>query len=98
MFGAKLEGRSLPKRPKMPEGKAPGEKLTPVEKVRAAVAAEDWKEAHRLAMKLPSLGPDEAVISRAWEALVRPDFLRQVNRDPEVALEEGKAALRRRFG
>ncbi len=98
LFASKLEGRTLPKRPKLPEGKAPGEKLTPLERVRAAVAAEDWREATRLSLKLPSLGPDEEAISRAQEAFLRPDFLRQVNKDPEAAIEAGKAALRRRFG
>lgn len=85
------------KKPDFVRGKAPGEPDTKIERVRAAVAAEDWREALRLVMKLPSLGLDEEVVSRAWEAMVRPEFLRQVKRDPEAAIEEGKAALRRRF-
>jgi hypothetical protein len=29
---------------------------------------------------------------------VRPVFLREVGKDPDAAIDEGKAALRRRFG
>lgn len=82
----------------MPAGKADGEPLKPIEKVRAAVAEEDWKTALRIAKNLTGFGDDEAVIARAWEGLVRPEFLRQVNRDPEKAYEDGVAVLRRRFG
>lgn len=89
--------RTLPNKPKLPEGKALGEPDTRVEKIRAAMAAGDWHEALRLATKLQSLGTEEAAITRAWEALVRPEFLRQVKKDPAVAFEDGKAALRRRF-
>lgn len=93
-----LFGKKLPPRPKLAEGKAPGERDTKAERIRTAIAAEDWREALRLAMKLYSLGEDEPAISRAWEAMVRPDFLRALRRDPETAVEAGKAALRRRFG
>ena len=65
--------------------------------MKAAVAAEDWHTALRLAKELSTIGEDESVVSRAWEALVRPDFLRQVRKDPDAALAEGVAALRRRF-
>lgn len=89
--------RPLPKKPQMPEGKAEGERETRVERVRVAVAAEDWRTALRLAKDLSGLWADEAALSRAWEALVRPTFLRQVGKNPEAALEEGIAVLRRRF-
>lgn len=81
----------------MPDGKAPGEQDTKVERVRAAVAAEDWRTALRLAKDMSSLGADEGPISRAWEALVRPTFLREVKKDPDAVFDEGVAVLRRRF-
>lgn len=87
----------LPKRPVLPEGKAQGEPLRPFEKVVAAVAAGDWHQAFRRAVKL-SLGEDKAAIERGWEALTRPAFVRELGRDPEVMIEAGKVALRRRFG
>lgn len=90
-------GKPLPKKPALPTGKALGEPDSKVERVRAAVVAEDWKTALRIAKDLSGLGPDEAVLSRAWEALVRPGFMRQVKKSPEKAYEEGIAALKRRF-
>lgn len=90
-------GKPRPKRPALPKGKAPGEPPTAVELVRAAVAAEDWHTALRLAKELSGLGEDEAILRRAWEAVVRPEFLRQVKKDPEVALAEGVTTLRRRY-
>jgi len=90
-------GKPRPKRPDLPRGKAPGEPLSAVELVRAAVAAEDWHTALRIGKELSGLGEDEAILRRAWEALIRPGFLRQVKKDPEVALAEGVATLRRRY-
>jgi hypothetical protein len=90
-------GKPIPKKPVLPTGKAPGERDSKVERVRAAVAAEDWRTALRLAKELSGLGEDDVLLSRAWEGLVRPDFLRQVNKDPEKAYEDGIAVLRRRF-
>jgi hypothetical protein len=63
--------------------------------IRAAVAAGDWEEAIRLASKIGKLGEAKAEILRAREAYERPDFLRQLRKDPEAAKEAGKEALRR---
>ena len=63
--------------------------------VRAAVAAGDWREAIRLASKVSKLGAEKAAITRAWEAYERPDFLRQLRKDPETAKTEGREALLR---
>lgn len=86
-----------PTRPKMPAGKAPGEPEEAVEKIRRHLKAGETKEALRLAVKL-RLGPDKAAVERAWQALQRPAFCRELGRDPEGLLNEGLAALRRRFG
>ena len=88
-------GKPRPKRPVLPQGKTPGEPLSAVELVQAAVAADDWHRALRLAKDLSGLGEDEAILTRAWEALVRPDFLRQIRKDPDVAFAEGVATLKR---
>jgi len=92
-----LFGKPRPSKPTPITAKAPGQPDSKLEKVRAAVAAEDWHAALRLAKELSSLGEDEATITRAWEALVRPAFLKQIKRDPDVALAEGVATLRKRF-
>lgn len=88
---------SLPKRPVLPEGKAPGEPDTRVERVVEAVAAGDWRAAFRRAVRL-SLGEDKEAIERGWEALTRPAFVRELGRDPKSLIEAGKVALKRRFG
>lgn len=87
-----------PKAPKLPEGKAPGEPDKKGEKIRRLVAEENWREALRLAAGLGALGEDKVAIQRAWEAMARPEFTRQLGRDPEALIEAGKEALRRRFG
>lgn len=75
--------------------------MTPPRKldaVLAAMAGEDWPEAIRLAAKFPRLGAEARDIMRAHEALARPDFQRQLGRDPAQLIEAGKAALVRRYG
>lgn len=92
-----LYGKPRPKKPPPVAGKAPGEKPSKVDRVKAAVAANDWTVALRIAKDLTGLGEDEAVLQRAWEALVRPAFLRQLNKDPDVAYQAGINVLLRRF-
>lgn len=89
----------LPKRPKLPDGKAAGEPETSAERLRRLVAGEDWRAALKLGASLPRLPePDRTAIQRGWEALSRPAFARELGRDPERLVEAGKAALRRLFG
>lgn len=88
--------RPLPPPPPPPPGKAVGEPPTRAEKLHAHVVAGRWREALRLAVKL-SLGDDKVTVERAWEAMSRPDFTRQLGRDPEALIEAGKAVLLRRF-
>ena len=94
----KHTGKPRPKPLEMPKGKVPGEPPSSLEVVREAMAAGDWHRALRVASRMSSLGAEKDAIRRAWEALQRPDFQRSIGRDPDVAVEEGKAALRRRFG
>lgn len=63
-----------------------------------AMRAEDWPRAINLAAKFPRLGGDSKDIMRAHEALARPDFQRQLGRDPAALIDSGKAALIRRYG
>lgn len=86
-----------PPKPEMPKGKAAGEPDTRLERIRAAMAADDWPRALRIASRMSSLGDEKAAILSAWEAHQRPDFQRSIGKDPEAIIEAGKAALRRRF-
>jgi hypothetical protein len=85
-----------PTKPKAPP-RAAGAQSPIMAKVRARVAASEWREATRLAAKL-RLGDDGAVIDRAWQAYTKPDFCRELKRDPETLIAAGVEVLKRRFG
>lgn len=86
-----------PTRPTMPTGRAEGEPERKLDTLHAAMRAGDWREAMRIAAAFPRLGDEKAAITRAWEAYQRPDFMRQLRRDPNALIAEGVAALRRRY-
>jgi len=65
--------------------------------VLAAMSDGHWAVAIQLAAKFPRLGAEAADITRAREAILRPDFMRQIGKDPGELIERGKAALLRRY-
>ena len=69
-----------------------------IDAVRAAMAADDWREAIRLAAKFPRLGPQYKAIMQAHEACARPDFQRQLGKCSAQLSAAGRAALIERFG
>jgi hypothetical protein len=69
-------------------------KLSQLEKL---MDAGNWPAAIRFAAKFPSLGDERDAILRAKDALLNPDFYRQMKRDPDKLVEEGKAALLRKY-
>ena len=69
-----------------------------IDRLRALLAAGDFRAAMALAASFPRLGDDKAIITRAHEAYVRPEWLRQVHRDPDEAIRLGIEALTRRYG
>ena len=68
-----------------------------VEVLRGHMAAGRWREALKLAAGWQQLGEEEQAIRQGWEACARPDFQRQLGRDPEALIAEGMAALQRRY-
>ena len=74
---------------------APTRKL---DAVQAAMRADDWPLAIRLAAKFQDLGAERGAILSAREGLLRSAFQRQLGRDPQALIEAGKAALIRRYG
>ncbi len=60
--------------------------------------AGDWRKALSIASKFGSLGTQKEAIMRAQSARNNPGFYRQLGRDPDIAIEAGKAAMRERFG
>lgn len=69
-----------------------------IELLRAAMAADDWRLAVAIAARFPRLGPARDAVLAAREAYERPEFQRQIGRDPEEVIEAGKAALRGQYG
>lgn len=61
------------------------------------IRAEEWDRALSFASKFPRLGDHEKAIRRGHEACVRPDFQRQLGRDPAKLIAEGVAALKARY-
>lgn len=89
--------KARPARPVMPAGRAEGEPERKLDTLHAAMLAGDWREAMRIAAAFPRLGDEKVAITRAWEAYQRPDFVRQLRRDPEALIRDGVDALRRRY-
>lgn len=60
-------------------------------------ASGDWHNALKVAAKFPQLGNEKVAITRAWEAIARPDFMRQIGKDPDALISAGVAALKARY-
>lgn len=61
--------------------------------LQAAAAAGDWPEAIRIAAKFQRLGDARAAVLDGHMALTRPDWCRQLRKDPAKLIEAAKAAL-----
>jgi len=66
-------------------------------RILAALANNDAREALRLAASFPHLGEQKEAITRGWAALQRPDFYREIGKDPEALVALGVAAVRARY-
>ena len=70
---------------------------TKLSKLLGLMEQGEWKKALSLAAKFPRLGDHHDDIVRGHEACVRPDFYRQINRDPDILVKIGIAALVDRY-
>lgn len=75
--------------------KKPG--VARAEKVADLVAAQRWRDALQAAVKLRGLGDEAKTLERALDGYVRPDFCRQLKRDPEALIQAGIEILKRRW-
>ena len=71
---------------------------TKLSKLKAMMAAGDWRGAVSLASKFADLGAERDAIKRAQMAYTNPVFCQQIKRCPDAAIAEGQAALIRRYG
>lgn len=68
-----------------------------LEAIRAAMRKGDWSAAILAAAKFSDLGEHAEAIKGGREALLRPEFQRQLKRDPAKMIEAAKAALLARW-
>ena len=71
---------------------------TKLSKLKRFMAEGLWGDAVLLAAKFRELGVEKETILKAREGLLRPKFQRQIGRDPDYLMNEGVAALKRRYG
>lgn len=64
----------------------------------ALMALGNWRAALSMAAKFADLGAHEQQIRRGHEAMQRPDFQRQLGRDPQAQIDAGIEALKARYG
>lgn len=57
----------------------------------------NWRAALSMAAKFADLGAQEVAIRRGHEAMQRPDFQRQLGRNPEAQIAAGIEALKARY-
>jgi len=74
-----------------------GAYVTKLAQLQALMAAGDWDRAITFAARFQQLGDARNDILSAREALLRPDFQRQLGRDPVTLRAAGIAALQRRY-
>lgn len=71
--------------------------VTKLSQLQALMRAEKWADAIRFAAKFGDLGEARNAILSAKEAVVRPEFMRQLRKDPEALIAAGVEALRQRY-
>jgi hypothetical protein len=71
---------------------------TKLSQVRCHMRAGDYRAAILMAAKFADLGAEKTAILSAREAYLRPDFQRQLRRDPDHLIAAGCAAMNRRYG
>lgn len=71
--------------------------VTKIALLRAMMTSGDWRSAIKLAASFGRLGEDRKAITRAWEAYARPAFMASIGRDVQSTIDNGIAALMRRY-
>jgi hypothetical protein len=66
-------------------------------KVLSAISDGDWDTAIKLAASVTKYGTHAEAIQRGKDAILNPDFYRQLGRDPDKLRSEAIAALKERL-
>lgn len=70
----------------------------PLARLRAMMAAGEWRKALALAAKWPELGAHRDAIQMAASAAANPRFYESLGKDPAVLAADGRIALIARYG
>jgi hypothetical protein len=70
---------------------------TKISVLRGLIDAGRLDEAVKFAGKFPRLGDEKVVITRAREALIRPEFFRALGRDVDAIVAAGRVAVVRKY-
>ena len=76
----------------------PNDPRTKTSIIQGHMAVGDWRNAIRVAARLPRLDKHRAAILDAQGAYENPGFYAQIGKDAATLIEAGAAALRERFG
>ena len=76
---------------------APREPETQLARLKALMAAGDYRAALKLAAGWPRLGAHKAPIERGWAALTNPKFYEEIGKNPDTLVAAGIAAIRERY-
>lgn len=68
-----------------------------IDLLRGYTKNNDWNAAIKLAGSFPNLGEHKRTITKAKEAILRPEFQMQLGRDPNVLISEGVLAIKARY-
>lgn len=68
-----------------------------IDVIRGLAAQGDWLAAIKLAGTFPKLGDERKAIMQAKEAVCRPEFQRQLGRDPDRLIADGIDAMRSKW-
>ena len=70
---------------------------TKLAKLQAAMAANDWTAALRIAAKFPRLGEHKVAITRAWAALTNRSMYEEMGHNVDSLVSVGVEAIRARY-
>ncbi|HAT1513796.1 TPA: hypothetical protein I8W54_002115 [Morganella morganii] len=68
-----------------------------IDLLRGYAKDNDWDSAIKLAGSFPNLGEHKKIITKAKEALLRPEFQMQLGKDPSILISEGVLAIKTRY-
>ena len=71
--------------------------MTKLKQLTDAMDCGDWRKAFSIASHFTRLGSHEDAIRRGHEAMQRPEFYREIKRDPDELITIGIVALKERY-